>query len=134
MPVTRRGFLLMVTSSAAVAIGRRAGGVVWPGGARGDLTLRAHLLAQCVRQKGSSRALGRAYLAASASPPALDALVASLWPSRLGPAASVPALRAALAARSRADFAAGRTVSVDGWLLSQSESRLFALTALLAAS
>jgi hypothetical protein len=40
------------------------------------------------------------------------------------------ARRAALAARVRADFAEGRTLWVDGWLLADTEARLYALTAI----
>ncbi len=38
-------------------------------------------------------------------------------------------LRAHAAARIRADFAAGRTVTLGGWVLAQTEARLCAVSA-----
>jgi len=45
--------------------------------------------------------------------------------------ASAAALRRALRKRIRADFRAGKTVSVEGWLFSLTETRVYALSALL---
>jgi hypothetical protein len=41
-------------------------------------------------------------------------------------------LRRRLQRKIRADFAAGRTVTIQGWVLAESEARLFGLTALAA--
>lgn len=61
-------------------------------------------------------------------PAALAATVEALVPEVACPSRAVR--RAALAARIRRDFAQGRTVWVDGWLLADTEARLYALTAL----
>jgi DNA-binding IclR family transcriptional regulator len=89
----------------------------------------SHLPAGYFRHPASARAIGRAYLAAV--PAEADAArIAALL--ALGPAsgASPAALRRRMAARLRADFAAGRTIVLDGWLLAESEARLCALVAL----
>jgi hypothetical protein len=43
--------------------------------------------------------------------------------------ASVDELRAMLDAKIRADFTEGRTRRIDGWVLSETETRLFAILA-----
>lgn len=134
MPVTRRRLMLVLLLSVAAAIKRRVGVLVAGPVRGGSITQRAHLLAKCVRETGSARALGQAYLASSAPQPTLETLVTRLWPPDLDPTVSVKALRKTLAVQSRADFAEGQTVSVDGWLLSHTESRLYALTAVLVAT
>jgi hypothetical protein len=40
-------------------------------------------------------------------------------------------LRRALALRTRRDFAEGRTVRVEGWILSRTEARLYAIASLI---
>lgn len=45
--------------------------------------------------------------------------------------AGVDEIRARLSQRVRADFAAGRTRTVDGWVLSVTETHLYALAALV---
>lgn len=44
--------------------------------------------------------------------------------------AATPRLRALLAERQKRDFAEGRTVTIDGWILSVTEARLCAIVAL----
>jgi hypothetical protein len=92
-------------------------------------------LVDLLKSPGSAAAVGRAYL--GAYPDEADAARLALHLERalraqgLEPRrAPAPRLRAALAEQSRADFAAGRTVRVEGWVLSQSEARLCALAAL----
>lgn len=70
-------------------------------------------------QAGSARTIGAAYL--RAYPDA--ALTARSWP-----VASLA--RADVAARVSNDFANGRVVMVEGWMLSQTEARLCALAQL----
>ena len=74
------------------------------------------------RDKQAAARLGRAYLEGR---PSAD--LASLeWPSL--PAGG--ALRRRVARQIRADFAAGRVVCVQGWLLSETEARICAMAAL----
>lgn len=61
-------------------------------------------------------------------PAALAATIEAVVPEVACPLRVVR--RAALASRIRRDFAEGRTVWVDGWLLADTEVRLYALTAL----
>lgn len=83
----------------------------------------------------SAAAVGRAYLRAHPEEAEPDRLVRELSagircqgcdPDR----AERTRLRAAIAARIRADFAASRVVQVDGWVLSRTEARLYGLAAL----
>ena len=85
----------------------------------------------------SAARVGRAYLRArpdEASPERLIAALAAGWP---GGAARIERLsharlRRRLRRTIRTDFAAGRTVTVQGWILAESEARLFGLTTLTA--
>ncbi len=54
--------------------------------------------------------------------------LATLAPQEADPAA----IRAALGALRRSDFAAGEVVNVDGWILARSEARAYAFAALSA--
>lgn len=82
------------------------------------------LLRQLVPHRSSAARLGRLYLATApqeADPSRLAALILEGSPS-VSPRS--------LASRFSADFAAGRTVRLDGWVMSRSEARLCALAAL----
>ena len=68
----------------------------------------------------ASRAIGAAYLRAHPRDTLADAHTAARLP------------RPHLAARVREDFAAGRVVMLDGWMLSVTEARLCARTLLAA--
>lgn len=77
----------------------------------------------------AARAVGRAYLAAYPSEER-QSIVAGLESA----AARIGKLRGetlfdALKRASRADFAAGETVEVEGWILSRTEARVYALAA-----
>jgi hypothetical protein len=75
------------------------------------------------------RQLGRSYRAAVPAEDDRETLVAALH-NELG-AGAPSTLRSRLDARIRADFAAGRTVTVQGWVLARTEARqcaLFSLT------
>jgi hypothetical protein len=83
------------------------------------------------REPESARVIGRAYLRQAPEEADSARLVALIHPgdcSSLGDAE----LRRAVIARQRADFGSGRTVLLDGWLLSRTEARLCALAALTA--
>ena len=86
----------------------------------------------------SAAVVGRAYLAGHPAEADRDRLAARLDqalrcqgcdPAR----APTDQLRTALAGQIRADFAAAQVVTVDGWVLSETEARLCGLAALSAA-
>lgn len=82
----------------------------------------------------SGHELGRAYLREHPEEAAVDSLVEELFgPDSKGLEAMPRAeLELELAARIRADFEADRVVRVDGWMLSATEARVFAWSALAA--
>ena len=124
--VTRRRLLIAaLTAAAAVAAGP---GVVVPmidRLAAGDPA--GHLRALITHGEGA-RYLGSRYLSAHPSEARSDALVREL----VGTAAPMSAAEAsrAVAVGIRSDYSAGRTVNVDGWVLSRAEARLYALVAI----
>ena len=82
----------------------------------------------------SAALIGKAYLIARPAEADRDGLArsitAALESSVPGGAGRTYAVRPAVSERVRADFAAGRIVRVDGWLLSETEGRLCALVSL----
>jgi hypothetical protein len=122
-----RRFMLL---GAAVTLGVPAR--LWAASAPG--TRAALRLRALARPAASARAVGLAYLAqvpGEARPVLLTRLVLEALALGEAEAASLgeKALRARIKARIAADFAEGRTVSVEGWLLSRSEVRFYALQA-----
>ena len=118
----------------ALALWPGGTGLRWPGGTAPGSAGR---LAAVLRQPASAARIGRAYLAAHPAEAELTLLVEGVvggwddaegWLERAGPGE----LRARLRAQIRADFAARRTVSVQGWVLARTEARLFGLAALRA--
>jgi hypothetical protein len=123
-----------------------AGAAAWLGGHvpllvasrdRASLACDPEFLAWCSRLS-HPQTLGKACLEAL---PAIEASVASL--ARLildgmsapgGDRWSATALAQTLRERSRTDFHEGRIVNVDGWMLSLTETRVYALAALLSQS
>lgn len=92
-------------------------------------------LTQLIRQQESARVIGRAYLeAVPAEGNALqlsDTLLESLNLNTENAAALAPEqLHQRLLERVRADFRDGRTIKLQGWILSRTEARLMALIAL----
>jgi hypothetical protein len=95
-------------------------------------SLTAALL-ELVADEHGARHLGRRYLLARPGVPAGSALAAQIvgadddvgWLC-----ASVDERRRRLAARVADDFAAGRVVELDGWVLAEAEAKLCALAAL----
>jgi hypothetical protein len=112
----------------AVALGRSIDGP-W--------ARQARRLAGIFARPASAARVGRAYLRDHPEDASVERLVRSLaagWP---GGAAKVERLGAAqlrrrLRRQIRAEFAAGRTVRVQGWVLAESEARLFGLATLAA--
>ncbi len=95
----------------------------------------AQRLVEVFRRRQSAVAIGRAYLRELVEQPRVESLlqevVADLDPAHELRRTSLSALRQMLHARIRQDFAAGRTVRVDGWMLGQTEAKLCGLAALL---
>jgi hypothetical protein len=96
---------------------------------------QARRLAGIFARPASAARVGRAYLRDHPDQASLARLVQQLaagWP---GGAQRIERLSAAQLRRRldraiRADFAAGRTVRVEGWVLAESEARLLGLTTL----
>ena len=95
-------------------------------------------LSGVLRHQAAAGEIGRAYLRAHPSEADPERLVAGItgdWEQ--GPAEldrlGRDALRLRLREQIRTDFAEGRTVRVDGWVLAASEARLFGLSALIQA-
>ncbi|MBK8176021.1 MAG: hypothetical protein IPK66_12395 [Rhodospirillales bacterium] len=123
-----------VLTALAVAIG-------WPvlarfagrqGAGRQDSMRRAVAI---FSEPATAAEMGRAYLGMRPEEANADWLFANLIAGAPGGQQTLEqlddsALHTYLRERIRADFNAARTVWLDGWLLAQTESRLFALAAL----
>ena len=125
--LTRRRFLVR-TAIAAAALGSGVQGVRSLRDAFGHRPLDEQVL-HIFRHRESARRLGRAYLAARPEEASVRFLLEGL--AHL-PRAGSNDLRHAIVAANAADFAAGRVVRVDGWILSQTEARACAIVALRA--
>jgi hypothetical protein len=93
--------------------------------------LLAARLRSLVPHSAAAAVLGAAYLEREPGEASTESLVTELVPARvrLGAALTSDERLGALLARSiRADFAAGRTVVLRGWIVSATEGRLAALT------
>jgi F0F1-type ATP synthase membrane subunit c/vacuolar-type H+-ATPase subunit K len=133
LTIHRRQFLLLALGVA----GSVAAGSKLSGAAEGWLrqaSLRAKLTGLFIHQE-SAQAIGRAYL--QSYPREADALrledqiVQGIAGGRaLLAATGKPEVSKLLTARIRQDFASDQVVKVQGWILSVTEARLCALTAL----
>lgn len=134
--VTRRMAMAIGTAGATAAMFRRPWlfGADTVGTDEEVETLR-HLILALFREQGAAAAIGLAYLADRPEERDTGLLLAGVLDADVGGASPVRRLAAAdlhawLRQRNRADFAAGRTVWVEGWLLAQTEARLYALAAM----
>lgn len=98
---------------------------------------RARRLTGVLRRPASAARVGRAYLRSHPAEASAARLVDQLtagWPERGAQLErlSIAQLRRRVQSAVRADFAAGRTVAVRGWVLAASEARLLGLAALVA--
>ena len=94
--------------------------------------LGAHHLLRALSHPGSAARVGQAYFGAYPDEADIDHLVKALDGSlRLGRYGR-QAVRERLAGAMREDFADGRTVRVQGWVLSRTEARLCGVAALCA--
>ncbi len=116
----RRRFLVLAAGAAAL-----------PRLAFAQNDSAARRLMAAVHDRDSAAVLGRAYRTRFPEEPRGEALAAQILaslPTALR-AGEGDALRAALRARVRADFAAGYVVRLDDWIVSRTEGRLAALCA-----
>lgn len=127
-PLSRRALLRLAATA----------GVTLLLGGRGSQASQSHLLGQRLRallpHDAAAVALGTAYLAQVPGEASAERLVAALTDGPRGvPVARLEprGLGAHLARRIRADFGAGRTVVVRGWIVSRTEARLAALAVVL---
>lgn len=119
--ITRRGFL----GGSALFVGAAVG--VWGCGDSVADREAAERLVTAVSDREQWSKLGRAYLESTPGAPGLGELVV-LLEDALG--SGEPAdLPDRLAKRVRGDFHQGRTLRVEGWMLSESEVWLAALVA-----
>jgi hypothetical protein len=122
---SRRRLLQLLLASAVLPLGLI--GVAWtsvPG-------LRRAVIGRLTGDLPGARAIGLRYLADNPGERHGGALADGLFgETRAAPAGDreMSALRRQLAARSRADFASGDTIIVDGWIVARTEARLCALT------
>jgi len=121
-PWPRRRFLAAAGAGIAAAVLPAA----WTSPAAAGALLR-----DAFADPQAAARIGRAYLADRPADEALGGFLDRLA-RRVRDAAPLdpPAVRAWLGAEVRADFAAGRLVLVDGWLLAPSEAAAMALVAL----
>jgi hypothetical protein len=94
----------------------------------------AYSLGDLISNKPSAAEIGNVYL--SQAGPAMDpeSLADSIVAAGGGPFATFGETRATVCAQIRSDFARGRTVLVDGWVLSQTEVSIYALVAVTSTS
>ena len=124
--VHRRQFLRLVSASAV--------GLATTGCSAGlDYDVRTLARPDLLATLGSgpTRSIGVRYRALNRSEADVDALRAAILASRPYPARFFGLASAPVAALVRADFEHGRTVVVDGWILSVTEARQCALFSLL---
>jgi hypothetical protein len=132
---TRRAFLRATAGVAGtVTLGALGGGLVLRGDVPVPLAVR---LGALLPERASAVAVGAAYLDVVPDERAIGRLLASLEHrvrglERIAATTTDAELRALLAAASQADFAAGDTIRVRGWILSRSEARVCALASLTA--
>lgn len=133
-PLSRRRFLKTALSLGAVGLCGPFATTARPD-ERGACELLATQLTRTLTQVESARAIGRHYLEVAPAEWDHRLLARLLWPADAAPLQElarmdVSALKQLLVTQQRRDFAAGRTVSLDGWVLSRTEARLCALLAL----
>ena len=128
--ITRRGFLRLLLVLGAVGFVTPLRALAGPG-RTDDTSLLALKLRRQLNNKHSAKVIGREYLTQipdEASVEKLVALICNRGESYSGLLqADDASLRKMIQDRQRDDFANGRTVRIKGWILSQTEVRLYAL-------
>lgn len=92
---------------------------------------RAERLVSTLRRPHAAARIGALYLAAAPEEARIETLVQLLGAGARLDRTSSTGLAEHYRAQQRDDFAHERVAKVDGWLLSRSEARLYALAALL---
>ena len=126
----RRDFVAGIVVAGAALASWPAWASRWLGGTTAS---PAEALLAAFRHPDSAAAVGRAFLAGHPqdADTLVDSVTAGLRCRGCDPAVAGRAdLRQAIAHEVRDDFANGRVVSVDGWVLSATEARLCGLAAL----
>jgi hypothetical protein len=132
--MTRRMAIgLGIAGTAAMLPARRL--MAAAGGSTAEIASLKGMVVALFGDRGAAAALGHAYLAHRPDEGDAARLLAVVLDTECDGGSKVPRLAAAdlhawLRQRTRADFAAGRTVWVDGWLLAQTEAQLYALAAI----
>lgn len=128
--MTSRRLLLKLAAACFGSLGLPAAARRAHGTMRSSDPTAARMLGRAVtealRAPEAACAVGRTALAAGSCDPGLEHLTGALLKtlgsdSQTIAMTAAPDLRAQLGAACRADFAAGRTVLVHGWLLSRTE-------------
>lgn len=134
--VTRRGFLRTLLLAGSLVFMRRAEAFDTIADPHPDHLLSTKLV-DLFHNKNSARAIGLEYLriapALERHPRELTRLICSHWQEREKQIdhADIGRLKQILMDQQREDFANGRIVNVQGWILSETEARLCALAALV---
>ena len=133
-PITRRRFLATVSvlGGSALVVKTRP----WRAMVSFAPVSAAERLAGLLTHRDSARVVGNAYLHGAPEEASVSHLVDRISAElpegrRTVQEASTDELRALLAASVRSDFEEERVVKVDGWVLSPTEARLYALAALV---
>ena len=129
--LTRRGFVSLAALGASALVVRSR---PWTAIVAFAPVSLAERLAGLMVHRESARVVGSAYLDRVPSESSAGRLVERISAGlpegrRTLLAASDAELRALLSEAIRSDFEADRVVDVDGWILSPTEARLYALTA-----
>jgi hypothetical protein len=131
--VDRRRFIAAALAFTTGALTWRGAGADAPAGADGANAGASALLAPLTASAAAAR-IGNAYLAAQAQAASPDRLVRELGQALTAATGSVPstpeAMLTALTSLIAAEYCSTPPVRADGWLLSPSEARLYALAAL----
>ena len=133
--VTRRHCLRMFLGVGAILLLRRTDAFDTMSNSSTDHLLSAKL-ANVFHDRKSATVIGLEYLRSTpmeADPRQLTNLICSRWQGRYDDVAHADTARIKelLLRQQREDFEKGRIVNVQGWILSETEARLCALTALV---
>jgi len=133
---SRRSFLLSVLAS--LAVGGIAVSRFYPHGVQPDTATAPDWLLKIVADRDAAARFGRAYLDSHPAEQSGETLLKAIDTAmsiHLGAEADTPMDTQQLLARLRqlvrAEYAAGRTLLVGGWVLSATEARLYAAVTVL---
>jgi len=132
---TRRGLLGTLLVGGAWLGGRKVYDHLQKGSPHHEYRTLAERLAQLPRKRRPLRGIGRAYLRSLAHRPTAEQIAAAWLPSgeerRRAIALRPTRLAELVSERTLEDYRNGRVVSVQGWLLSETEARFAALVAMV---